>query len=43
MRAERVTDPVDAVGESPVWRPAEEARGEYTRVVEDEAVAGVEV
>ena len=25
MRAERLTDPVDAVGESPVWRPAEEA------------------
>jgi sugar lactone lactonase YvrE len=25
MRAERVTDPADAVGESPVWRPSEEA------------------
>ena len=25
MRAERLTDPTDAVGESPVWRPAEEA------------------
>jgi sugar lactone lactonase YvrE len=25
MRAERVTDPVDAVGESPVWRASEEA------------------